>query len=60
MVKKYKNNWRKSSKIRNRKYKIRSHKEDETRKTDKIPKNYIYVGIDLNNKKEDQMYLNDN
>lgn len=53
MVKKYKNNWRKSSKIKNRKYKIKSHKEDETRKTDKIPKNYIYVGIDLNNKKED-------
>ncbi len=52
MIKKYKNNWKKSSKIRNRKYKIKSPKKDEIRKTNKIPKNYIYVGIDLNNKKE--------
>lgn len=52
MIKKYKNNWKKSSKIRNRKYKIRTPKKDEIRKTDKIPKNYIYVGIDLNNEKE--------
>ena len=52
MIKKYKNNWKKSSKIRNRKYKIKSYKEDETRKTDKISKNYIYVGIDSNDKKE--------
>ena len=34
MIKKYKNNWKKSSKIRNRKYKIKSH-ENKTRKEDK-------------------------
>lgn len=52
MIKKYKNNWKRSSKIKNRKYKIRTPKKNKTRKTDKIPKNYIYVGIDLNDKKE--------
>ena len=53
MIKKYKNNWKRSSKIKNRKYKIRAPKKDEIRKTDKIPKNYIYIGIDSNDKEED-------
>ena len=52
MIKKYKNNWKRSSKIKNRKYKIRAPKKNEITKTDKIPKNYIYIGIDLNDKKE--------
>lgn len=52
MIKKYKNNWKRSSKIRNRKYKIRTPKENEIRKTDKIPKNYIYIGISSNDKEE--------
>ena len=52
MIKKYKNNWKRSSKIKNRKYKIRAPKKNEIRKIDKIPKNYIYIGIDLNDKKE--------
>jgi len=45
MIKKYKNNWKKSSKIRNRKYKIRSHKENETREIGKIRK-FLHIIFD--------------
>ncbi len=45
MIKKYKNNWKKSSKIRNRKYKIRTPKENETRKIGKIRK-FLHIIFD--------------
>ena len=52
MIKKYKNNWKRSSKIKNRKYKIRAPNKNEIKKKDKIHKNYNYIGIDSNNEEE--------